>query len=65
MKKKELQQLSKKPVVELQKKVQESKDKLWQLKVDLAAGKVNNIKEIRSLKQEISQMLTFINNHVK
>jgi len=65
MKKKELQQLSKKPVVELQKKVQESKDKLWQLKVDLAAGKVNNIKEIRSLKQEISQMLTFINNHGK
>ena len=63
MKKKELQQLSKKPVAELQKKVQESRNKLWQLRVDLAAGKVNNIKEIRSLKQNISQMLTFINNH--
>ncbi len=63
MKKKELQQLSKKPVAELQKKVQESRNKLWQLRVDLAAGKVKNIKQIRSLKQDISQMLTFINNH--
>ncbi|HCX45229.1 TPA: 50S ribosomal protein L29 [Patescibacteria group bacterium] len=63
MKKKELQQLSKKPVAELQKKVQESRNKLWQLRVDLAAGKVKNIKQIRSLRQDISQMLTFINNH--
>ena len=63
MKKKELQQLSKKPVAELQKKVQESRNKLWQLRVDLAAGKVKNIKQIRNLKQDISQMLTFINNH--
>jgi ribosomal protein L29 len=63
MKKKELEQLRKKPVIELQKKVQENKEKLWQLKVDLVAGKVKNVKGIRSLKKEISQMLTFINNH--
>ncbi len=63
MKKKELEQLRKKPVIELQKKVQENKEKLWQLKVDLVAGKVKNVKEIRNLKKEISQMLTFINNH--
>ena len=63
MKTKELQQLSKKPVAELRKKVQESRNKLWQLRIDLAAGKVKNIKQIRSLKQDISQMLTFINNH--
>lgn len=61
MKKKEFEQLKIKPVDELKKNIVEFKDKLWQLKVDLAAGKVKNVKEIKNIKRSIAQTLTVMN----
>ena len=65
MKKKDWQQFMKKPLPELQKRVKEDKDKLWQLKVDLAAGKVKNVKQIRALRKVIAQAETLITQHGK
>lgn len=50
---------------ELQKKLQEEKEKLRKLRFDLAGGKVKNIKEIRMLKKDIARILTKINQHEK
>ena len=62
MDKKQFQELKTKPAPELQKTLQELRDKLWQLKVDLASGKVKNIKEIKEIKKDIARILTILNN---
>jgi len=45
---------------ELQKQLKEWKDKLWQMRVDLVAGKVKNVREIRAVRKDIARLLTFI-----
>lgn len=65
MKKREIQQLKTKPLPELQKKLAELRSKLWQLKVDLAQGKVKNVREIKIIKKDIARVLTFINQYGK
>ncbi len=45
----------------MNKELIELKDKLWNLKRDLAAGKVKNVKEIKLTKKSIAQLLTKIN----
>ncbi|MEK9186296.1 MAG: 50S ribosomal protein L29 [Patescibacteria group bacterium] len=62
MKSKELEQLKTRPVEDLKKMAQEHRDRLWQLKSDLAAGKVKNVKEIHKAKRDIAQILTILNN---
>ena len=62
MKRREIQELKNKPVPELHKLLGESRDKLRFLKFDLAAGKVKDIQEIRSLRKDIARIQTFINN---
>ncbi len=57
MKIKELHQKSKE---ELQKILQDNREKLRQLRFDLSAGKVKNVREIRKIKKEIAQILTII-----
>lgn len=59
MKTNELNQKSKD---ELQKILIDKREKLRQLKFDLAAGKVKNVREIRKIKREIAQILTFLNS---
>jgi len=46
---------------DLQKKLIETKNKLIELKFELNAGKVKNIREIRRLKKEVARILTAIN----
>jgi len=46
---------------ELKKVLQERREKLRQLRFDLAAGKVKNIREIRSTKKDIARILTILN----
>ena len=58
MKKDELQKLKEKNQEELLKDLQTTKDNLWQLKLDLAAGKVKNVREIRKLKKVIAVIHT-------
>jgi large subunit ribosomal protein L29 len=46
---------------ELQKLLLDSREKLRQLRFNLASGKVKNVREIRKLKKDIARMLTIIN----
>jgi len=53
----ELRQKSK---AELEKNLKDSREKLRQLRFDLAAGKVKNVSEIRSIKKDIAKILTIL-----
>ena len=55
MKATELHQKSKS---ELQKLLQDSRERLRQLRFDLTAGKVKNVREIRKIKKDIAKILT-------
>ena len=55
-----LVELRRKPKEELKKILQDNREKLRQLRFDLSAGKVKNVREIRHLKKEIAQILTLI-----
>ena len=55
MKTTELRQKSKS---ELEKSLQDSREKLRQLRFNLAAGKVKNVREIRKIKKDIARILT-------
>lgn len=57
MKKEEILRKSKE---ELQKILQDSREKLRQLRFDLAAGKVKNVREVRKIKKDIARILTVI-----
>jgi large subunit ribosomal protein L29 len=46
---------------DLQNSLQEAREKLRQLRFDLAAGKVKNIREIREVKKNIAKILTVLN----
>jgi len=58
MRKKEFEQLKTKPVEDLNKNLTEFRNKLWDLKTDLAAGKIKNVKEIKNVKKTIARILT-------
>lgn len=57
MKTKELRQ---KPKEEMKRIVLESKEKLRQLRFDLASGKVKNVREMHRLKKDIAKILTIL-----
>ncbi|MBI4087609.1 MAG: 50S ribosomal protein L29 [Candidatus Liptonbacteria bacterium] len=60
MRKKEIQELKMKPAAELQKFLKDGRERLRSLKFDLAAGKVKNVKELRTLKKDLARANTFI-----
>jgi len=45
---------------ELEKELKDNREILRQLRFDLAAGKVKNVREIRRIKKEIARILTFL-----
>jgi len=51
-------ELRRKSESELKKLLNDDGEKLRQLRFDLAAGKVKNVREIRRIKREIAQILT-------
>ena len=51
----ELRQKSK---IELQKVLEDNQKRLRQLRFDLFAGKVKNVREIRKIKKQIARILT-------
>jgi len=57
MKIKELRQKSKNG---LQRLLRENREKLRQMRFDLASGKVKNVREIRQIKKEIARILTIL-----
>ena len=58
MDKHQLQEIKNKPKQELEKELVVMRDKLWNLKKDLVAGKVKNVREIRVLRKSIAQVMT-------
>jgi len=52
--------LQKRSVADLNKTARELQDKLRELRFDLTAGKVKNIKEIRSTRKEVAQIRTIV-----
>jgi len=60
MKSKEMEQLKNKPDAELANDVKKSKDKLWELQVDLRAGKLKNVSDISKLKKLIARANTIM-----
>ena len=57
MKIKELKQLSRE---ELKKKMADAREKLRQMRFDLQAGKVKDVREIRQVKKDIARILTIM-----
>jgi large subunit ribosomal protein L29 len=57
MKMSEIKQRSKK---ELREVLAEKREKLRELRFELAAGKVKNVREIRIIKKDIARILTFL-----
>jgi len=55
-----IQELRQKSKTELQKMLQDSRERLRQLRFDLTAGKVKNVREIRKIKKEIARILTLL-----
>ncbi len=53
-------ELRKKSKEELQKILIDNRERLRQLRFDLSAGKVKNVKEVRTVKKEIAQILTLL-----
>ena len=56
-----IKELKQKPKEELLKFLEEDREKLRQLRFDLSAGKVKNVREVRRIKKEIAQILTLLN----
>ena len=60
MKKKEINELKNKPVAELTKMLSDNRKRLRELSFDLAAGKVKDVAEIRTIRKDIARILTFV-----
>lgn len=60
MKSKDIEQLKNKANSELLSDISKSKDKLWQLQIDLRAGKLKNVSDITKTKKMIARMQTIL-----
>jgi ribosomal protein L29 len=60
MKTKETEQLKNKAESELINEIKKSKDKLWELQVDLRAGKLKNVSDIAKTKKLIARINTIL-----
>jgi ribosomal protein L29 len=55
-----ISELHQKSKDELQKNLEEEREKLRQLRFDLSAGKIKNVREVQKVKKEIAQILTLL-----
>lgn len=60
MKRNEREALMRKAPLELEKEMKSFQERLWSLKVDLAAGRVKNVREIQDLKKSIARIKTML-----
>ena len=60
MKRHDIQKVKTKSVMELEKDLSDSQERLGELTFDLASGKVKNAAGIRDLKKRIARILTFL-----
>lgn len=57
-------ELKQKPAAELKMMLRESREKLRQLKFDLASKKLKNTNELKLIKRQIARILTILNKIV-
>lgn len=55
-----VKELKTKSISELQTLLNENRERLRTLRFDLAAGKVKNVREIRTIKKDIARILTLL-----
>lgn len=60
MKKNDKAQLKNMAQAELEKRIRETRDKLWALERDTDLGKQKNVKEAKGLRKDVARMLTVI-----
>lgn len=60
MKRDDLKKLRGEAKAELSEKLKSLRDKLWQLRLDIARGKVKNISEVRKTKKTIATINTLL-----
>ncbi len=65
MKKNALNEYKGKPDVELEKELRSLKEKMVNLKMDIATGKVKSLKEMKDIKKSIAQFETILNERKK
>ncbi len=53
--------IARKAPAELAKMLVEAKERMWNLRIDLAAGKVKNVREMHLVRQTIARVLTTMN----
>jgi len=58
-----MEDLRKKTKPELQKLLREKREKLRDLRFNLAGGKLKNVREIRAIKKDIARILTVLRNY--
>ncbi|MFH1181064.1 MAG: 50S ribosomal protein L29 [bacterium] len=56
------QELKQNSESDLGKILQDNREKLGQMRFDLAAGKVKNVREVRQIKKDIARILTILNS---
>lgn len=61
MKKRDIEKIKNKSEGELKADLAAAREKLWQVKKDIAGGKVKNVREARLVRNDIARMLTLIN----
>ncbi len=65
MKKRAFQEYKEKPMPELEKELKTLKERMVNLKIDLATGKVKSLKEMKEIKKSIAQFETLLNGRAK
>lgn len=58
MKKKEIVKLKTRSLVELEKDALELREKLWEIRREIAGGKIKNVKQRRTMKKDLARILT-------
>lgn len=61
MKKKELEKIKGQSAAELTKDIEEKREKLWQIKNDIAVGKNKNVRAAKTLRRDIARAMTVLN----
>jgi len=56
-----IRELKQKSKIELERLLIDNRQRLRQLRFDLTAGKVKNVREIRKIKKDVARILTIIN----
>lgn len=60
MKKKELQEIRKRPVSAIQKELRTARERVHSLNIDLSVGKVKSVHEFQGFKKRVAQLETLL-----